>query len=44
MDNNDCGEAAEWFHKATYEAESEIDINSSGEGAKVWYERAKQRL
>jgi glycosyltransferase involved in cell wall biosynthesis len=44
MDNNDCGEAAEWFYKATYEAESEIDINSSGEGAKVWYERAKQRL
>jgi glycosyltransferase involved in cell wall biosynthesis len=44
MDNNDYGEAAEWFYRASKEAESEIDINSSGEGAYKWYETAKQRL
>jgi glycosyltransferase involved in cell wall biosynthesis len=44
MDNNDYGEASNWFYRAAYEAESEIDINSSGEHAKEWYIKAKQRL
>jgi glycosyltransferase involved in cell wall biosynthesis len=44
MDNNDCGEAAEWFYRAYNEAESEIDINSSGKNALEWCEKAKQRL
>jgi glycosyltransferase involved in cell wall biosynthesis len=44
MDNNDYNEAAEWFYRAANEAESEIDINSSGENALKWYEKAKQRL
>jgi glycosyltransferase involved in cell wall biosynthesis len=44
MDNNDYGEAAEWFYRAYNEAESEIDINSGGKNALEWYEKAKQRL
>jgi glycosyltransferase involved in cell wall biosynthesis len=44
MDNNDYDEAAEWFYRASNEAESEIDINSSGESALKWYVKAKQRL
>jgi glycosyltransferase involved in cell wall biosynthesis len=44
MDNGDYEEAAKWFYQATYEAESEIDVNSSGEAAREWYIKAKQRL
>jgi glycosyltransferase involved in cell wall biosynthesis len=43
MDNGDFVEASQWFYQAAFEAASEIDINSSGESAKEWYEKAKQR-
>jgi hypothetical protein len=43
MDNCDYTEALQWFYQAAFEAESEIDINSSGDEAKKWYEKAKQR-
>jgi glycosyltransferase involved in cell wall biosynthesis len=43
MDNGDFEEASQWFYQAAFEAASEIDVNSSGESAKEWYEKAKQR-
>jgi glycosyltransferase involved in cell wall biosynthesis len=43
MENNDYKEAAQWFYQAANGAESEIDINSSGDMAKKWYEKAQQR-
>jgi hypothetical protein len=43
MDNGDFVEASQWFYQAAFEAASEIDVNSSGESAKEWYEKAKQR-
>jgi glycosyltransferase involved in cell wall biosynthesis len=44
MDKGDYEEAAKWYYQASYEAESEIDVDSSGEGARQWYIKAKQRL
>jgi glycosyltransferase involved in cell wall biosynthesis len=44
MDKGDYEEACKWYYQATYEAESEIDVNSSGEAAREWYIKAKQRL
>jgi tetratricopeptide (TPR) repeat protein len=43
MDNGDYTQAAQWFYQAVFEAESEIDVNSSGKQAEKWYEKAKQR-
>jgi glycosyltransferase involved in cell wall biosynthesis len=43
MDNDDFVEASQWFYQAAFEAESEIDVNSSGREAQKWYEKAKQR-
>jgi glycosyltransferase involved in cell wall biosynthesis len=44
MDKGDYEESAKWFYQAAYEAESEIDVDSSGEAAREWYIKAKQRL
>jgi glycosyltransferase involved in cell wall biosynthesis len=43
MDNGDYTQAVQWFYQAAFEAESEIDVNSSGKEAEKWYEKAKQR-